>query len=161
MDNLNTFQKVFDNISKNANKNLSQGDSLKNHLYDGLNVDPNFMKAYGKQLDDYADNVQKLGKNVDVTKIGIDEFNESLIKNGQEAVKTTTFMQDVGNGIKSFGKTALSMVGNSVLDMAIGTGLQFIISGISDFISPQIELISTPFDALRVILPIFSCSSSL
>ncbi len=43
-------------------------------------------------------------------------------------------MQDFKNGIKSVGKTALSMVGNSVLDMAIGTGLQFVISEISDFI---------------------------
>ena len=160
MDNLNTFQKVFDNISKNANKNLLQGDSLKNHLYDGLNVDPNFMKAYGKQLDDYADNVQKLGKNVDVTKIGIDEFNESLIKNGQEAVKTTTFMQDVGNGIKSFGKTALSMVGNSVLDMAIGTGLQFVISGISDFIHREEIAIEKGQKAQSTISDTFNTFSS-
>lgn len=113
---------------------LQNGDSLKNHLFDGMDVDPNFLKAYGKQLDEYADNIQKAGKNAKTSEIDINGFNESLVRSGQEAVKTTTFMQDVGNGIKSFGKTALSMVGNSVLDMAIGTGLQFVISGISDFI---------------------------
>lgn len=78
------------------------------------------MKAYGKQLDKYADSYQKLGKNVDITKIGIDEFNESLIKNGKEAVKSTTFMQDVRNGLKSFGKTALSMATNVGIDLLIG-----------------------------------------
>ena len=42
---------------------LQNGDSLKNHLFDGMDVDPNFLKAYGKQLDEYADNIQKAGKN--------------------------------------------------------------------------------------------------
>lgn len=113
---------------------LQNGDSLKNHLFDGMDVDPNFLKAYGKQLDEYADNIQKAGKNAKTSEIDINGFNESLVRSGQEAVKTTTFMQDIGKGIKSVGKTALSMVGNSVLDMAIGTGLQLVISGISDFI---------------------------
>lgn len=88
---------------------LQNGDSLKNHLFDGMDVDPNFLKAYGKQLDEYADNIQKAGKNAKTSEIDINGFNESLVRSGQEAVKTTTFMQDIGNGLKSFGKTALGI----------------------------------------------------
>ena len=80
---------------------LQNGDSLKNHLFDGMDVDPNFLKAYGKQLDEYADNIQKAGKNAKTSEIDINGFNESLVRSGQEAVKTTTFMQDIGNGLKS------------------------------------------------------------
>ncbi len=157
---MNTFQKVFKNMQDSITGGLPKGDSLKNHLYDGLNVDPNFMKAYGKQLDKYAKKYQDLGDDADVAKIGIDEFNESLIKSGQEAVKSTTFMQDVGNGLKSIGKTALSMVGNSVLDMAIGTGLQFVISGISDFIHREEIAIEKGRKAQSTISDTFNTFSS-
>ena len=139
---------------------LQNGDSLKNHLFDGMDVDPNFLKAYGKQLDEYADNIQKAGKNAKTSEIDINGFNESLVRSGQEAVKTTTFMQDIGNGLKSFGKTALSMVGNSVLDMAIGTGLQFVISGISDFIHREEIAIEKGQKAQSTISDTFNTFSS-
>lgn len=48
---------------------LQNGDSLKNHLFDGMDVDPNFLKAYGKQLDEYADNIQKAGKMLKLLKL--------------------------------------------------------------------------------------------
>lgn len=99
------------------------------------------MKAYGKQLDKYADSYQKLGKNVDITKIGIDEFNESLIKNGQEAVKSTTFMQDVGNGLKSIGKTALSMATNAGIDLLIGGAINLGAWGIISWQVGRLELL--------------------
>lgn len=137
---MKTFNNVFKNMRDGITEGLPEGDSLKNHLYDGLNVDPNFMKAYGKQLDKYADSYQKLGKNVDVTKIGIDEFNESLIKNGQEAVKSTTFMQDVGNGLKSFGKTALSMATNAGIDLLIGGAINLGAWGIISWQVGRLEL---------------------
>ena len=81
---------------------LQNGDSLKNHLFDGMDVDPNFLKAYGKQLDEYADNIQKAGKNAKTSEIDINGFNESLVRSGQEAVKTTTFMQDIWKWIEEF-----------------------------------------------------------
>lgn len=120
---------------------LPEGDSLKNHLYDGLNVDPNFIKAYGKQLDKYAKKYQDLGDDADVAKIGIDEFNESLIKNGQEAVKSTTFMQDVGNGLKSIGKTALSMATNAGIDLLIGGAINLGAWGIISWQVGRLELL--------------------
>ena len=157
---MKTFNNVFENMQNTFNGGLSEGDSLKNHLYDGLDVKPSFLKAYGKQLDDYADNIQKAGKNAKASEINIDGFNESLIKSGQEAVKSTSFMQDVGNGLKSIGKTALSMVGNSVLDMAIGTGLQLVISGISDFIHREEIAIEKGRKAQSTISDTFNTFSS-
>lgn len=157
---MKTFKDVFKNMEINAGKEWKDGDSLKNHLFDGLNVDSNFLKAYGKDLDRYADHIEKAGKNADKSKINIDGFNESLARNGKEAVKTTTFMQDIGNGLKSFGKTALSMVGNSVLDMAIGTGLQFVISGISDFIHREEIAIEKGQKAQSTISDTFNTFSS-
>ena len=120
---MKTFNNVFKNMRDSITGGLPEGDSLKNHLYDGLDVKPSFLKAYGKQLDDYADNIQKAGKNAKASEINIDGFNESLIKSGQEAVKSTSFMQDVGNGLKSIGKTALSMATNAGIDLLIGAAI--------------------------------------
>ena len=125
----------------NAGKERKDGDSLKNHLFDGLNVDSNFLKAYGKDLDRYADHIEKAGKNADKSKINIDGFNESLARNGKEAVKTTTFMQDVGNGIKSFGKTALSMATNAGIDLLISGAFQLGAWGIDKIINAQSDAI--------------------
>ena len=117
------------------------GDSLKNHLFDGINVDNNFLKAYGKDLDKYANHIEKAGKNADKSKINIDGFNEALARNGKEAVKTTTFMQDVGNGIKSFGKTALSMATNAGIDLLISGAFQLGAWGIDKIINAQSDAI--------------------
>lgn len=125
----------------NAGKERKDGDSLKNHLFDGINVDNNFLKAYGKDLDKYANHIEKAGKNADKSKINIDGFNEALARNGQEAVKTTTFMQDVGNGIKSFGKTALSMATNAGIDLLISGAFQLGAWGIISWQVGRLELL--------------------
>lgn len=138
---MKTFKDVFKNMEINAGKEWKDGDSLKNHLFDGLNVDSNFLKAYGKDLDRYADHIEKAGKNADKSKINIDGFNEALARNGKEAVKTTTFMQDVGNGIKSFGKTALSMATNAGIDLLISGAFQLGAWGIDKIINAQSDAI--------------------
>lgn len=132
---------MFKNIQRNAGKEWKDGDSLKNHLFDGINVDNNFLKAYGKDLDKYANHIEKAGKNADKSKINIDGFNEALARNGKEAVKTTTFMQDVGNGIKSFGKTALSMATNAGIDLLISGAFQLGAWGIDKIINAQSDAI--------------------
>lgn len=138
---MKTFDDVFKNIQRNAGKEWKDGDSLKNHLFDGINVDSNFLKAYGKDLDRYADHIEKAGKNADKSKINIDGFNEALARNGKEAVKTTTFMQDVGNGIKSFGKTALSMATNAGIDLLISGAFQLGAWGIISWQVGRLELL--------------------
>lgn len=138
---MKTFDDVFKNIQRNAGKEWKDGDSLKNHLFDGINVDNNFLKAYGKDLDKYANHIEKAGKNADKSKINIDGFNEALARNGKEAVKTTTFMQDVGNGIKSFGKTALSMATNAGIDLLISGAFQLGAWGIDKIINAQSDAI--------------------
>lgn len=138
---MKTFEDVFKNMKINAGKEWKDGDSLKNHLFDGLNVDSNFLKAYGKDLDRYADHIEKAGKNADKSKINIDGFNESLARNGKEAVKSTTFMQDVGNGLKSFGKTALSMATNAGIDLLISGAFQLGAWGIDKIINAQSDAI--------------------
>lgn len=138
---MKTFDDVFKNIQRNAGKEWKDGDSLKNHLFDGINVDNNFLKAYGKDLDKYANHIEKAGKNADKSKINIDGFNEALARNGKEAVKTTTFMQDVGNGIKSFGKTALSMATNAGIDLLISGAFQLGAWGIISWQVGRLELL--------------------
>lgn len=107
---------------------------LKKGFVDDLGLSQTVRSAYGKQLSDYGKQLNKFKKSGEDATASIDGFNNALVDNGEQAVKTTTFLQDVGNGIKSVSKTAMSMVGNSVLDMVIGTGLSLAVKGISDFI---------------------------
>lgn len=118
-------------------------------MYDGLNIDENFLRAYGKDLDEYADSFQKISKEADTSVIGITDFNNTLAKQGKQTVKSTTLLQDLGSGLKSVGKTALSIAGNVGLDLAISTGLQLAGQAWSDYANQQENAIERGEDALK------------
>ena len=125
-------------------------------MFDGIVVDDNFLVAYGKPLDEYADKYQNLNEEAKTATIGIEDFNKELSKQGRQTVKTTTFIQDLGNKIKSIGKTAISMAGNAGLDLLIGTGLQLAVKGISDFIHREEIAIDTGKQAQQSISDTFN-----
>ena len=125
-------------------------------MFDNMSVDEDFIRAYGKALDEYADKYEKLGKEADTAAIGIDDFNQEQIKAGKQAVKTTTIWQDIGNGIKSLGKTIGSMTLNAGLDILISSGLQLAINGISDFIHREEIAIDTGKQAQQTISDTFN-----
>lgn len=86
-------------------------------------------------MDKYADKYKDTSKEIRGARINLKDFNDELLKGGEQAVKTTTFMDDLKSGVKSFGKTALASIGNAGLDMLIGTGISLAVQGISDWIN--------------------------
>ena len=86
-------------------------------------------------MDKYADKYKDTSKKIRGARINLKDFNDELVKGGEQAVKTTTFMDDLKSGVKSFGKTALASIGNAGLDMLIGTGISLAVQGISDWIN--------------------------
>lgn len=116
-------------------RNAGEGTDLKDELYKGLNVSDEFKQAYGKNLDKYADKYKSASREFRGARINLKDFNDELVKGGEQAVKTTTFMDDLKSGVKSFGKTALASIGNAGLDMLIGTGISLAVQGISDWIN--------------------------
>ena len=98
----------------------SKNPKIKENILDGLNIPDNIRNSYEDDLKGYAKQLNEVADSGKKASADIDGFNESLARNGKEAVKSTTFMQDVRNGLKSFGKTALSMATNAGIDLLIG-----------------------------------------
>lgn len=107
-------------------RNAKEGESLKDAMYSGLDVSDDFKRAYGKDLDKYADKyegIKGIKKESRDAKISVKDFNDEVVKGGKEAVTNTSIMEDLGAGLKNIGKTALSIGGNVLLDTAISYGL--------------------------------------
>lgn len=104
-------------------RNAKEGESLKDAMYSGLDVSDDFKRAYGKDLDKYADKYEGIKKESRDAKISVKDFNDEVVKGGKEAVTNTSIMEDLGAGLKNIGKTALSIGGNVLLDTAISYGL--------------------------------------
>nr|WP_297935716.1 hypothetical protein [uncultured Lachnoclostridium sp.] len=84
----------------------------------------NTRKAYGSKLKEYAKSYESAGKNAKKAGLDIDGFNKSLIESGESGIKTTTFLDDITSGLEGFGKTALSIGGNVLLDLGVSFALQ-------------------------------------
>lgn len=104
-------------------RNAKEGESLKDAMYSGLDVSDDFKRAYGKDLDKYADKYEGIKKESRDAKISVKDFNDEVVKGGKEAVTNTSIIEDLGAGLKNIGKTALSIGGNVLLDTAISYGL--------------------------------------
>ena len=114
---------------------LSNGNEIGSSFLEKSGISDAVASAYGKDIEGYRKELNETAKSGKKASASLDGFNSYLIKNGKQAVKTTSFMEDLGNGIVNVGKTAVSMVGNAALDMVIGTGLNLAIQGISDWIN--------------------------
>ena len=114
---------------------LSNGNEIGSSFLEKSGISDAVVSAYGKDIEGYRKELNETTKSGKKASASLDGFNSYLIKNGKQAVKTTSFIEDLGNGIVNVGKTAVSMVGNAALDMVIGTGLNLAIQGISDWIN--------------------------
>ena len=158
MQTVGDLNNIFDSF--NSVLGSDKDSKINENILNGLDIPKNIRTSYEKDLKGYIKELNEVADSGKKASAGIDGFNDYLAKNGQQTIKSTTIMQDFKNGIKSFGKTALSMVGNSVLDMAIGTGLQFVISGISDFIHREEIAIEKGQKAQSTISDTFNTFSS-
>ena len=104
-------------------RNTKDGESLKDAMYSGLDVSDDFKRAYGKDLDKYADKYEGIKKKSRDAKISVKDFNDEVVKGGKEAVVNTSLMQDFGSGLANVGKTALSIAGDVGLNVLISAGL--------------------------------------
>ena len=123
--------------------------SIKDHMFDGIAVDDNFLVAYGKPLDEYADKYQNLNEEAKTATIGIEDFNKELSKQGRQTVKTTTFLDDVKSGLSSFGSTLKNIGLNVGADLAISAILQAGAWGIDKLIHQQENAIERGNKALE------------
>ena len=105
--------------------------------------------AYQKDLETYVDNLNEISKSGKKATADLDGFNNILISQGKQSVKTTTFLQDIGNGLKSVGKTALSIAGNVGIDLLVSAGLQLAATGIDKLIHQQENAIERGNKALE------------
>lgn len=93
-------------------RNAKEDESLKDAMYSGLDVSDDFKRAYGKDLDKYADKYEGIKKKSRDAKISVKDFNDEVVKGGKEAFINTSLMQDFGSGLANVGKTALSIAGD-------------------------------------------------
>ena len=70
-------------------RNAKEGESLKDAMYSGLDVSDDFKRAYGKDLDKYADKYEGIKKESRDAKISVKDFNDEVVKGGKEAVTKT------------------------------------------------------------------------
>lgn len=104
--------------------------------------------AYGDDLKGYIKELNGVSKSGEKASASISSFNEFLGKNGKETIKTTSFMEDLESGFKSFGKTALSVASNVVTDLAISGLTQAAFAGIDYVVNKQTNTIKAGSEVL-------------
>lgn len=104
--------------------------------------------AYGDDLKGYIKELNGVSKSGEKASASIESFNEFLGKNGKQTVKTTTFMEDLESGIKSFGKTAGSALLNIGTDLLISGGIQAAAAGIDYVVNKQSNTIKAGSEVL-------------
>ena len=104
--------------------------------------------AYGDDLKGYIKELNGVSKSGKKASASIESFNEFLGKNGKQTVKTTTFMEDLESGIKSFGKTAGSALLNIGTDLLISGGIQAAAAGIDYVVNKQSNTIKAGSEVL-------------
>ena len=111
------------------------GRQIGESFLDNSGISEKTAQAYGKQLQGYKDHLNDITKSGDKAKASLAGFNTYLIQNGEQAVKTTGFIDTLKGGIKGVASTALSMVGNAGINMIVGWALNSGINMISDWIN--------------------------
>ncbi len=104
--------------------------------------------AYGDDLKGYIKELNGVSKSGEKASASIESFNEFLGKNGKQTVKTTTFMEDLESGIRSFGKTAGSALLNIGTDLLISGGIQAVAAGIDYVVNKQSNTIKAGSEVL-------------
>ena len=125
------------------------GGIFDDAFWGSVQMSDNVRSAYGKDLEELGRSYNNVSDDANKAAININTFNDHLISQGKQSVKTTTFLQDIGNGLKSVGKTALSIAGNVGMDLLVSAGLQLAATGIDKLIHQQENAIERGNKALE------------
>lgn len=115
------------NVAKEIDTQFDSGrrDMDVDEIFKNVGVSNKFNSAYRDNIKGYIKELNEMSKSAPRAKTGIDGVNEALEKQGSAPVKSATnVLESINSGIASIGKTALSIGGNVVLDLALSYGLQ-------------------------------------
>ena len=115
------------NVAKEIDAQFDSGrrDMDVDEIFKNAGVSNKFNSAYRDNIKGYIKELNEMSKSAPRAKTGIDGVNEALEKQGSAPVKTATnVLESINSGMASIGKTALSIGGNVVLDLALSYGLQ-------------------------------------
>ena len=139
MQTVGDLNNIFDSF--NSVLGSDKDSKINENILNGLDIPKNIRTSYEKDLKGYIKELNEVTDSGKKASAGIDGFNDYLAKNGQQTIKSTTIMQDFKNGIKSFGKTALSMATNAGIDLLISGAFQLGAWGIDKIINAQSDAI--------------------
>ena len=115
------------NVAKEIDTQFDSGrrDMDVDEIFKNAGVSNKFNSAYRDNIKGYIKELNEMSKSAPRAKTGIDGVNEALEKQGSAPVKSATnVLESINSGMASIGKTALSIGGNVVLDLALSYGLQ-------------------------------------
>ena len=115
------------NVAKEIDAQFDSGrrDMDVDEIFKNAGVSNKFNSAYRDNIKGYIKELNEMSKSAPRAKTGIDGVNEALEKQGSAPVKTATnVLESINSGMASIGKTALSIGGNVLLDVALSYGLQ-------------------------------------
>lgn len=130
-------------------KHKKNGGAFDESFWNSIQMSDRVRSAYSKDLKGLGESFTKMGEDADGAVIDLKAFNKHLLDQGKQTVKTTTFWQDLGKGIASFGKTALKTVGNIGFDVVVSYGLQKAAEAWSDYSNMQENAIERGNKALQ------------
>lgn len=139
MQTVGDLNNIFDSF--NSVLGSDKDSKINENILNGLDIPKNIRTSYEKDLKGYIKELNEVADSGKKASAGIDGFNDYLAKNGQQTIKSTTIMQDFKNGIKSFGKTALSMATNAGIDLLISGAFQLGAWGIISWQVGRLELL--------------------
>lgn len=115
------------NVAKEIDAQFDSGrrNMDVDEIFKNAGVSNKFNSAYRDNIKGYIKELNEMSKSAPRAKTGIDGVNEALEKQGSAPVKTATnVLESINSGMASIGKTALSIGGNVLLDVALSYGLQ-------------------------------------
>ena len=115
------------NVAKEIDAQFDSGrrNMDVDEIFKNAGVSNKFNSSYRDNIKGYIKELNEMSKSAPRAKTGIDGVNEALEKQGSVPVKTATnVLESINSGMASIGKTALSIGGNVLLDVALSYGLQ-------------------------------------
>lgn len=137
------FKKATDDILKDVriNPSLTKND-LKSK----------YGKYYTDSIDDYIHSLKDLSHEEKIGKLQVDEYNRALRAQNQIQIDTRSTTERITDGLKGFGKTALSIIGNTGINLAVNAAFGLLAKGIDSAVHYQDNLIKKGQEAKDSIL---------
>lgn len=134
---------VVDKEFKNGNRSQTAND-----VFDKVGASKTVRNAYLNDVQRYLDELNGLSVGYKRSKDGVDAYNESQTKAGEQMLKNTTVFQDFKSGMASVGKTALSIGGNVLIDVAASYAINKAAEAWENYSNMQENAISKGNEAL-------------